>query len=146
MTSNFLRHIPCEACGSSDGNSLYDDGHEYCHVCQTFKPSDSETEEISVIRNNFSKKDIVKVETKGTVKSIPDRGITQQTCEKFGVTQDNGKHYYPYTDAGGTRVAYKVDTESLRSILSLMILSVCVKMFFGLFVKPESLFSLEVER
>lgn len=46
----------------------------------------------------------------------------------------------------GSRVAYKVDTESLRSLLSIMILSVCIKMFLGLFVEPSSLFSLEVDR
>jgi twinkle protein len=51
-----------------------------------------------------------KLEVKGTVKSIPERGITQQTCEKFGVTQDDGKHYYPYTDGAGNRVACKVRT------------------------------------
>jgi twinkle protein len=44
---------------------------------------------------------------KGTFKSIPDRGITQQTCEKYGVTQDGTSHYYPYTDEGGIRVATK---------------------------------------
>jgi len=36
IASKFLKHIPCEACGSSDGNSLYDDEHTYCHVCQTY--------------------------------------------------------------------------------------------------------------
>ena len=48
-----------------------------------------------------------KVELKGTVKSIPDRGITQQTCEKFGVTQDGEHHYYPYADGQGSIVAAK---------------------------------------
>ncbi len=35
--SNFLKHIPCSTCGSSDANSIYDDGHEYCHKCGTYK-------------------------------------------------------------------------------------------------------------
>ena len=39
-TSEFIEHIPCEKCGSSDGNSTYTDGHEYCHVCQNFIPGD----------------------------------------------------------------------------------------------------------
>ena len=34
MTENeFVRHMPCNNCGSSDGNSLYSDGHTYCFVC-----------------------------------------------------------------------------------------------------------------
>jgi twinkle protein len=119
--SRFLRHIPCEVCGSSDGNSLYDDGHEYCHVCQAFKPSDDESitvaepHKMSVIRNNYKQKDITVLTNKGTVKAIPERNITSATCEKYGVTQQDGKHYYPYTDEGGTRVAYKVRSVADKS-------------------------------
>ena len=31
--SKFVKHIPCEACGSKDNNTLYDDGHTYCFGC-----------------------------------------------------------------------------------------------------------------
>jgi hypothetical protein len=44
----------------------------------------------------------------------------------------------------GTKVAYKVDINSLRSILALMILGVCFKMFLSLFSHPVSLFTIEV--
>jgi twinkle protein len=113
--SKFLKHIPCEACGSSDGNSLYDDGHEYCHVCHTYKHS----EDYEIARYNSSKGNIVylskttqAIEQKGTFKAIPDRGISLATCEKFGVTQDESRHYYPYHDNDGSRVAYKVRSVS----------------------------------
>jgi len=33
--SEFVRHMACPSCGSSDGNSLYTDGHTYCFVCDT---------------------------------------------------------------------------------------------------------------
>lgn len=105
MTSKFLRHIACEHCGSTDGNSLYDDGHTHCFVCGKTE-FEHQIEERSVMRDAIApaKKS---VEIKGTVKSIPDRGITQQTCEKFGVTQDGEHHYYPYADAKGSIVAAK---------------------------------------
>jgi twinkle protein len=32
--SEFIRHEACEACGSSDGNAIYTDGHTFCFVCQ----------------------------------------------------------------------------------------------------------------
>jgi twinkle protein len=48
-----------------------------------------------------------KLEIKGQIKSIPDRGISQQTCEKYGVTQDEQNHYYPYTSVDGRYVAAK---------------------------------------
>ena len=111
MTSQFLKHIPCENCGSSDANSLYDDGHTHCYKCG-HTMFEHQIEERSVMRDAVAPR---KVEIKGTVKSISDRGITQQTCEKFGVTQDESKHYYPYTDASGARIAAKVRTVADKS-------------------------------
>ena len=34
--SEFLYHAPCNRCGSSDGNSVYSDGHTYCFVCNHY--------------------------------------------------------------------------------------------------------------
>ncbi len=36
--SSFVEHTECEACGSSDGNALYSDGHTHCFVCGQRKP------------------------------------------------------------------------------------------------------------
>jgi twinkle protein len=47
------------------------------------------------------------ISTPGLIKPIPDRGITQATCEKYGVTTDGDSQYYPYTDGGGIRTAVK---------------------------------------
>ena len=44
----------------------------------------------------------------------------------------------------GTRAGYKVNPDNLRSILSLMILSVCIKMFINLFTHPTVLYTVEV--
>ena len=33
--NTFVKHIPCDACGSKDNNSLYTDGHTYCFGCET---------------------------------------------------------------------------------------------------------------
>ena len=38
MTAAFIKHLPCETCGSSDANALYEDGNQYCHKCETFIP------------------------------------------------------------------------------------------------------------
>ena len=103
MTSKFLRHIACEHCGSTDANSLYDDGHTHCFKCGTTE-FENTIEERSVMKDAIAPK---KLEIKGTVKSIPDRGISQQTCEKYGVTQDEQNHYYPYTSVDGRYVAAK---------------------------------------
>lgn len=107
MTSKFLKHIACEHCGSTDGNSLYDDGHTHCFVCNKTE-FENDIEERSVMRDAIATSGAsAKLEIRGTVKSIPDRGISQQTCEKYGVTQDEQNHYYPYTSVDGRYVAAK---------------------------------------
>lgn len=111
MTSNFIKHIPCENCHSSDANSLYDDGHQHCFACGHTVFSDENNSEYTVKRKNSMKA----VDIKGTIKSIPDRGITQQTCEKFGVTQDESKQYYPYANSDGSIVAVKSRTVADKS-------------------------------
>lgn len=103
MTSKFLRHVACDACGSSDGNSLYDDGHTHCFVCNTTKRGDSDTVETVIARTP-----IRMIEPIGTYAPIQGRGISRATCEKYGVTQADNRHFYPYTNSNGITIAYKV--------------------------------------
>lgn len=103
MSSQFVKHIPCNKCGSSDGNSLYDDGHEYCHVCHTHVAGTGEvTERKTKPMRNFTNYD------NSLSTSIPDRGITQATCLAYGVKQDDTKHYYPYYDSNNCLAGIKV--------------------------------------
>lgn len=44
----------------------------------------------------------------------------------------------------GTRTGYKVDADSMRSFLSLLLLGVCVKMLFVLFTEPQSLYIIDI--
>ena len=117
--SCFLKHIACGRCGSSDANALYDDGHTFCHVCHTHVNEDEAEshergyEEAKRQQSMDLKK--APMEIKGTIKSIPERGINKSTCDKYGVTQDNDNHYYPYTDAAGSVVAVKTRNVASKS-------------------------------
>jgi len=104
--SKFVKHIPCEYCGSSDAGALYDDNHTYCFNCHETH-HDNEYDDFTVKQDAVQPRKTKMIEPKGTIKSIPDRGINLQTCEKYGVTQDAQNHFYPYTDDSGTVVAYK---------------------------------------
>ena len=104
IASKFLRHGPCEACGSSDANSLYDDGHSYCHACNRYESEGTYTE----VQTKPPTTKVFQMKTQGEVKAIVDRGIVRETCEFFGVTQETGKHYYPYFDETGLKVAEKI--------------------------------------
>lgn len=102
--SKYLKHLPCEECGSSDANSLYDDGHEYCHACETYKSGDGTktTKETTKPMN----KDLNFYDNASST-SIIERGITSSSCIAYGVKQTNNKQYYPYFDADGVMVAVK---------------------------------------
>lgn len=111
--SKFLRHIPCIYCGSSDAGAVYDDGHFHCFKCGTTK-QEHELEYDDICNyNTQATRSINKrliMDIPGEYKSIADRGISRATCEKFGVKQDEGKHYYPYYDSDGVLSAYKMRT------------------------------------
>ena len=104
LASKFLRHGPCEACGSSDANSYYDDGHSYCHACNRYESEGTYTE----VQTKPTTTKVFTMKTQGEVKAIVDRCISKDTCEFFGVTQETGKHYYPYFDETGAKVAEKI--------------------------------------
>lgn len=105
--SKFLKHIPCEQCGSSDANSLYDDNHQYCHVCFNFIPADGSPAYFKQEKKPVNKD--LKFYDNASINSISNRGISQTTCLTYGVKQDphGNKHYYPYFDADGVMVAIK---------------------------------------
>jgi twinkle protein len=110
VASKFLRHGPCEACGSSDANSFYDDGHTYCHSCQTYTSGGDEglQNDGTYQQSPTKTTKVFTMKTTGEAKAIADRGITRETCEYFSVTQADGKHFYPYYDETGAKVAEKI--------------------------------------
>ncbi|CAB4147229.1 Archaeal primase DnaG/twinkle, TOPRIM domain [uncultured Caudovirales phage] len=104
-TSQFIKHIPCLKCGSSDGNSIYTDNHQYCHVCQNYIDGDG-TESVTPKQTNpmrsFTNYD------NSISHSIVDRGLTQATCVAYGVHNDDKNHYYPYFDLDGVLSGIKI--------------------------------------
>jgi twinkle protein len=99
--SEFVKHIECLKCGSSDGNSLYDDNHEYCHVCGNYINGDGTTEKETKVNHKTFFLD------NGEIKSIPDRKITKDTCQYYGVKSLEDRQFYPYADDSGLIVACK---------------------------------------
>lgn len=113
--SIFLYHIPCECCGSSDGNSLYSDGHEYCHVCQNRVPATNEKREAVSHRNKGGPKvsNLLKFgEVDGRYSALTARGISKDTCQKAGywLAKINGEmvQIADYRDETGSLSSQKV--------------------------------------
>lgn len=105
-SSNFLRHIPCPSCGSSDANSLYSDGHTFCFSCGAHSQ-----EGAPAPRKQPRMKDFLTGESRG----LRVRQITDATCQHFGylVGEYKGKavQIAPYYNADGQLVAQKVRTK-----------------------------------
>lgn len=117
--SIFLYHAPCENCGSSDGNSVYSDGHQFCFVCEHRVPASEERkQELSSRRRivgggkpmsynvwNFG-------ESNGRYSALTARGISKETCQKAGywIAKVDGVMYQvaDYRDQNGNIVSQKV--------------------------------------
>jgi len=94
VESTFVQHESCPSCGSGDNLARYSDGHAVCFSagCNHYEHGDGSTKEIK-------RKPL---EMTGVSGPIPNRKISQETCEKFNVTLEYGvdgsitKHHYPY--------------------------------------------------
>ena len=104
--STFLRHIPCENCGSSDANSLYSDNHQFCFSCNTHVQGDGSCSDVPTKRTKAEGL------IQGSYQDLSKRLIREDTCRKFGyqVGENRGKtvHIAPYFDAAGKMVAQKI--------------------------------------
>lgn len=123
MAGNFIRHLACEDCGSSDANSLYrneDDTHStHCFNCEKSRQKvdpdglPQEQEAPSYDKNKFNKdspmskqltvQDILEYPLTG----LRERGLVKVVAEFYGLRTAKKSeadtithHYYPYTKDG----------------------------------------------
>ena len=94
--SEFLRKEPCPNCGSRDNLGRYTDGHGFCFGCGYHEPGDdgkgaTRRVEVSPSLDPYRE---------AQVEGLKARGITEETCQKFGVRVGDVKgirsHLYPY--------------------------------------------------
>jgi twinkle protein len=103
-SSMFIAHVPCPECGSSDANSLYDDGHTYCFKCGT------NVQEAGASAVSQPKKTSGLIA--GQYQDLVKRKIREDTCRKFGYQvgayQGYTVHIAPYFDKENVMVAQKI--------------------------------------
>jgi len=106
--SEFVQHVPCDACGSKDNGAMYTDGHVYCFGCGAWTGGDGEP--VSAPRAAPINPALIN----GSFQALRARKITEETCRKFGYTV--GKHngetvqIATYRDSKGRPIAQKVRT------------------------------------
>ena len=103
--SEFVQHIKCEECGSSDGNSLYSDNHQYCFVCGAWKPGSDHI-------HNHSSTNAPPMQSKGFAKRLTKRGISEKVCEEYGIHVDGDTLCFHYKDSVGKTIGIKTKTKN----------------------------------
>lgn len=106
--SSLLYKTSCDACGSSDANAVYDDGHTYCHKCETRGRADGAEEAPPPSAKGKRMAGLIR----GEIEAIPSRKLDDRVCEKYhyqvGTFNDKKCHIAPYFDEAGNMVAQKV--------------------------------------
>ena len=101
--SEFVRHLPCENCGSSDANSLYSDGHTFCFVCHHRTRGDNEIHNRNMTTN---------VQLKGSAEGLKRRRISEKTNAFYRIFRDGNTLRFPYFTSDGVLQGVKIKTKS----------------------------------
>lgn len=111
-SSEYTHKGPCENCGSSDANAHYTDGHTFCFACEHWTPGDGSEGEHRPGAKKVAEGCISKGNSDGRFTDLVARGITVETCQKFGywVGRHGGKRVQvaDYRDASGQVIAQKL--------------------------------------
>ena len=102
VENEFVKHIPCNQCGSSDANSLFSDGHTFCFRCHARTHGDNHTIHTTQVSN---------VQLQGSARRLQSRGITEQTSELYKTYRDGELLRHYYFDSDGKVVGAKVRTK-----------------------------------
>lgn len=101
--ANFVRHIGCSHCGSSDANSLYDDNSTYCFACNKAS-NENKGEDIPMEPQEI--KAFYKKPTELFTKTV--RGISPSTYHKYSYNKaEDGSHIIDHYNTDGQIVAQK---------------------------------------
>lgn len=85
--SVFIRHIPCETCGSSDANSLFSDGHQYCFACspeEAYKAPDGKDRGQGGRETKRNADTLVMSQSDGRYQDLPSRFLQESICRLYG--------------------------------------------------------------
>lgn len=84
--SVFIKHIPCETCGSSDANALFSDGHTFCYACspeEAYKaPDGKDRGQSKEVKRNADT--LLMSDCQGRYQDLPTRFLQESICRLYG--------------------------------------------------------------
>ena len=115
--ADFVRHEPCDKCGSSDANALYTDGSMWCFSCSTYTSGDQEEGGDTNYQSVKVKDEGVDL-LSGQFGELRARQIDEATCRKFDYRLGNYRgervQIATYKDRQGKPVAQKIRTRDKK--------------------------------
>ena len=114
--ANFIKHIPCDQCDSSDANALYDDKSTYCFNCKGYtKGTQSAKEQPINLTTSVELQRLIRDWSAAQPKSIPNRALNASFVKQYGVIVNDDTHAYPYfDDSSAEPIGFKVRTVSTK--------------------------------
>ncbi len=100
--SEFVRHLPCDNCGSSDANSLYSDGHTFCFSCNAYGNTE----------NVHTHKMSTNVRLQGSAERLQKRNLSEKVCQQYKIYRDGDVLRFHYFDSSGVLKGCKVKTKN----------------------------------
>ncbi len=111
MESEFVRHLPCDTCGSSDANSLYTDGHTFCFVCHSRTSGEDDV--------NHTHQMSDQIHLKGSAERLQKRNISEKTCQFYQIYQYDQTLRFPYfTEDGVLRKDFRYEGVSTNTLFA----------------------------
>jgi|APSaa5957512535_1039671.scaffolds.fasta_scaffold02943_8 twinkle protein len=107
---DFIKHIPCENCGSSDAGALYTDGGTSCHKCGKGRIN-AEYDALTVGDLSSITRDPVFKDSQlydGEYKALRSRKIPEEICRKYGYMVGHKKN------GEAIQIANYYDTQSKK--------------------------------
>ena len=101
--SEFVRHLACDNCGSSDAASLYSDGHIFCFSCNAYTKGDGDVHNHTMTTN---------VQIRGSAERLQKRNISEKVCQQYRIYKDGDVLRFYYFDDAGVVKGCKVKTKS----------------------------------
>ena len=78
-SSDYLFKGPCDACGSSDANATYSDGHTFCFSCENVVQHPDDVDQAPPAAPGQAGGLL----STGAFQALPKRALTEETCRKY---------------------------------------------------------------
>ena len=118
MSEWAVQHVACDDCGSSDAVSINTEGWSTCFACNIRKKIDGDyTPKERIVTATPLSANVIDLLTNKQYRTLTDRKISRETCEKYKCLLDGEDIIFGYTTKDGVLTATKTRKPSKDFII-----------------------------